>query len=127
MAKETKEDKKTEKKSDNSTLCAALSYLLIGLIWYAIDEKMKKNDFVKFHVKQGLILLVIAVIYSIILQIITFPLHFLGFLGEIIIWVLQLTNLIFVVLAIIGIINAINKNKKILPIIGDYAEDLFTF
>lgn len=126
MAKVTKEEKKSEK-SDNTTLCAALSYLLIGLIWYAIDDKMKKSEFVKFHVKQGLILLVIAVIYSIILQIITFPLHFLGFLGEIIIWVLQLTNLIFVVLAIIGVINALNKNKKLLPIIGGYAEDLFTF
>lgn len=115
------------KNNDNSKLCAALSYLLIGIIWYFVDEKMKRNNFVKFHVKQGLLLLIIAIIYSVIVGILTFPLHFIPVLGTIIIWMLNIVGLIFLVLAILGIINALNNEEKALPIIGEKAKSVFTF
>ena len=27
--------------------CAALGYILVGIIWYFADEQMKKNNYVK--------------------------------------------------------------------------------
>jgi uncharacterized membrane protein len=115
MAKE----KEAESSGDNTKLCAFLAYLLIGIIWYFADEKMKKNDFVKFHVKQGLVLLITAVILSFVYSI----LAFIIVVGWFIIAVLQLCVLI---LFIIGIINALSGKENKLPIIGGFA-DKFTF
>ena len=39
--------------TSNNKLCAALSYLLIGIIWYFADEKMKSSSFAKFHFQLG--------------------------------------------------------------------------
>jgi uncharacterized membrane protein len=126
MAK--KEAKKTES-VNNGKACAALSYILIGIIWYFFDEKMKQNSFVKFHVKQGLVLLIAWIIYSIVLSIIFsalfVPLMFGGMMFGLI-GILRLLNLVPWVFAIIGIINAVGGNQKELPIIGKYASK-FTF
>jgi uncharacterized membrane protein len=109
-------------KTDNSQLCAILSYLLIGIIWYLIDEKMKKSDFAKFHVKQGVILLIFAIIWGIIISILAafasiIPLFYLHPF-------IQLLNIVPLVFVIIGIINALNNKKNELPIIGEYAKKL---
>ncbi len=108
----------------NAVACAALSYILIGIIWYFVDEQMKNDAFAKFHAKQGLILLIAAVIWhvawsvlAVILTVVTFGLFALiGWLGYLVPWV-------FVIL---GLINAANGQKKALPIIGSYAR-IFTF
>ena len=124
MAK--KESGKSSKgDSGNNKLCAILSYILIGVIWYFVDEKMKKDDFVKFHVKQGIILLIFCVIWSIILHIL-FGFFFFGFwYGMSFMWgiwyLLSYVPLIFVVL---GILNALGDKEKGLPVIGQYAKNL---
>lgn len=101
-------------------LCAILSYLLIGIIWYFVDKPMQKNGFVKFHVKQAIILFIFGIIWSIGVNII-FGLIFFG----IFLWpFIQLLSLVPLVFTIIGILNALNKNEKELPIIGKYAEKL---
>ena len=65
MAK--KESKSSGKASvENEKVCAILSYLLIGIIWYFADEKMKKSNFAKFHVKQGIVLFIAGIIVSIV-------------------------------------------------------------
>jgi uncharacterized membrane protein len=115
MAKE----KEAESSGDNTKLCAFLAYLLIGIIWYFADEKMKKNDFVKFHVKQGLVLLITAIIFSFFYGILVF----IPIIGWFIIAVLQLCVLILLVM---GIINALNGKENPLPIIGGFAKK-FTF
>jgi uncharacterized membrane protein len=123
MAKEAAKASETNKASepDNSKICAVLAYLLIGVIWYFVDEKMKKNTFVKFHVKQGLILLIFCVAWSIALSIVGSILGiFLFFLWPIMM-LLYWVPLIFTVL---GIINAVNDKEKELPIIGVYAKHL---
>jgi uncharacterized membrane protein len=104
--------KKTESSNttDNTKICAILSYLLIGIIWYFVDKQIQKDDFVKFHVKQGLVLICLSIILSIIISIIPF----LWMIG----WIVQL---IFFIFAIIGIINAMNHEKKELPIIGQFS------
>ena len=49
-------------KDDNSKLVAILSYFLVGVIWYLVDEKVKKSPLAKFHVKQALNLMIISIV-----------------------------------------------------------------
>ena len=108
------QNKEVVKSADNNKLCAILSYLLIGVVWYFVDDKIKKDEFAKFHVKQAIILLIADIIANIVLVIIPI-------LG----WILMpLLNIVILVLAIMGIMNAINNEKKELPYIGQYASKL---
>ena len=98
----------------NRTLMAVLAYLGILII---IPFLMAKNDpFVKFHIKQGLVLVIVEVILWVI--------------GGMFIWqlwgVIQLINLATIVFAIIGIVNVINHKEQELPLIGGLAKN-FTF
>ena len=117
-------------KNNNEKIISALSYVLIGLIWYLIEqEKFKKNNNVKFHVKQGLNLLIISVVGNIIINLIFAILTFitLGLFG--ILWgIVSFIFSIFVLfLIIIGILNVINQEEKELPIIGEYANKYLNF
>lgn len=117
MSEEQKKEEKKEEavaSADNNKLCAILSYLLIGIIWYFGDAKIKKDEFAKFHVKQAIVLLVLSLGANIILGIIPV-------LG----WIfMPFLNLLILILAIIGIINASNNKKKALPYIGQYSNKL---
>jgi len=99
-------------KVENENLCSALSYLLIGIIWYFADEKMKQSAFAKYHAKQGLVLLIADLIVCAICMV--------PFIGWIIGWIL---NIGLVILMIIGIINGLNGQQKPLPLIGKFAEN----
>jgi len=94
-------------------ICAVLSYLLIGIIWYFIDEKMKKNAFVNFHVKQALVLMITSLAGSIALGM-TFILA----------WLIPALHVAIFVLMVMGIVNANNGQKKELPIIGRFGSKL---
>lgn len=104
-------------KTDNSKTCAVLAYLLVGIVWYFADEELKKSDLAKFHVKQSLNLLIISLVGSMALGLIIV----IGWM------LLPLFQLAVAVLAIIGIINAINSDKKLLPIVGQYADKYLKF
>ncbi|SRR3989338_4006796 len=104
-------------KDGNSQLCAILSYLLIGIIWYFVDEKMKKDGFAKFHAKQGLVLLIFSIAWNIVMSILSMMLIFLA-------WIWMLLYYVPLVLMIIGILNAVNKKEQELPVIGSYAKKL---
>ena len=107
---------------EKGKICAALSYILIGIIWYFVDEKMKKDKFAKFHAKQGIVLLVASIAWAILLNII-FGTLALG--GLWIFWQLwSLLSYVPLVFVIIGIINAVNNKQKELPIIGKFASKL---
>ena len=126
--KKTITKKAAKKEYEHKVLISAIAYFLIGIIWYFVDEEAKKNSFIKFHVQQGLTLLIFAVIYSIILGIILTVLSmiflFIPVLGIVIIGILQLLYLIPLILAIIGLVNALNEKEKELPIIGKFASKL---
>ena len=105
------------KEVEEGKIVAILSYLLVGILWFFIDEEMKKNSFVKFHVKQGLALVIIGFSFSILISIlfglvgfmmINLSFMVLGGLSQII-------NLGLLVLSVMGIISAINGTKKELP------------
>lgn len=102
---------------DNSKICAILSYFFIGIIWYLVDEDMKKSEFAKFHVKQALVLL----IASVVLHVAGIAIPFIGWFI-----ILPLSGIITLILAILGVINAATGKKQKLPIIGKY-ENVFKF
>lgn len=87
---------------------AVLCYLGI-LVLIPLLTNAKNEAFVKFHVKQGLVLLIFEVIVSIV-----WAIPFLGWIVGAIGWVIG------VILFIIGLINAIGGQEKELPIIGKY-------
>jgi len=101
---------------ENGKGCAILSYLLIGIIWYFADEKMKKNTFAQFHARQGLVLLVAWIIVAIV-STIFWLIPFVGWVIGTIVWIC------FLVLMLLGIINAANGNEKELPVIGQFAKN----
>lgn len=71
----------------------------------------KDDPFVKFHIRQGLVLLVIEVV--------------IWFAGMVFwpLWALiPFINIAVLVLAIIGIINVVNGQEKSLPLVGSYSK-----
>jgi len=104
-------NKSPEQKSDNSTLMAVLSY--IGPLVIIPYVTAKDNPFVKFHIKQGVVLFVIEVLLwvagSIFIPLIMF------------IWIAQLGVL---ALAIMGIINAVQKKEKEIPLVGSFSKHI---
>ncbi len=115
---ETQEDKSEEKEETGASeqkqeegfnAMALLSYL--GLLVLVPLLAAKGDDFAQFHAKQGLTLLITAVIGM-----------FVGAV-PIIGWMLApFISLACIILAILGIVNVIKKQKKELPIIGKYAK-----
>ena len=102
-------------KKDDGKLCAILAWFFpIGLIWWAVDEKMKKNLFVKHHIKQSIVLVFFSFIGNTILG-------FIPILG----WLAMIPfGIATFVLWIMGLIAAINGEEKELPLIGQFAEKL---
>ena len=92
--------------------------LVMGILAYlgilvVIPFILAKNDpFVKFHIRQGLVLVVIEIIIWV-----------LG--SMVMMWnfwpLLQLVNLGTLILAIIGIVNVVNKKEAELPLVGSLA------
>lgn len=73
----------------------------------------KNDSFVKFHIKQGVFLLIVEVAVWIIAPIfwVLWPL-------------LQLVNLVTLILAIIGIVNVVRHKEQLLPLVGKYAASI---
>jgi len=126
-AKVVKKDSKAKSAAsgDDGMVCAILAYVLVGIIWYFADEKMKKNSFAKFHTKQALVLLIVNIVLMIAASILAAVLVWIPFVGWIImslIW--TVISLGIFILWLIGIINAASKKEKELPVIGHFAEKL---
>ena len=100
--------------SENGKVCAVLTYFLVGIIWFFVDEKMKRNKYVEFHVKQAIVLLAGWVIISIISSMLIFFVWFL----------MPLISLAFFVLWVIGIVYALTDKKQEIPLIGALAKHI---
>lgn len=114
-------------KIENEKLVAILSYLLIGIIWYFADGKMKESSLVKFHVKQSLNMLIISVILSIVLSVIVGILSVTIILIPVALLLGGFLQIAFLVLWILGLVNAINAKEKEVPIIGKFADQYLKF
>ena len=98
----------TPKKGQKNIL-AIISY--IGILCLVPILMKEKDEFVKFHAKQGLVLF-IAEVATLLISWIPILGWFIGF----IFWI------IWVVLSLIGIINAVGGKQVPLPVIGKFAK-----
>lgn len=97
------------KAGDNKTLMAALSYVSILVL---IPYLMAKNDpFVHYHIKQGLVLLVIEL-----------AVYVLGMVIWMLYPILGIINLATLVLSIVGIVNVVQGKEKELPLVGQFSK-----
>ena len=118
---EEKEEKEkpteSESKSDEENVGMAVVAYLFFFIPLLTDSK--DDPFVKFHVKQSLLI----VCFSLALYI----LRYVPVIGEAIYVISPLISLAEFAFIIIGIINALSRKKKELPWIGQFAEKWFKF
>ena len=108
-------------KKGNEKLVSILSYFLIGIIWFFVDEDMRKNKAARFHVKQALNLMIISVALGVIFNIlmaVTLGLFY---------FIYVVVQIGLFVLWLIGLVNAINMKKKEIPIVGEFADKYLTF
>lgn len=98
-----------------NTTMAVVAYILFFVPLLTGDAK--KDAFVKYHTKQGLVLFLCAIALSAVSRILPFSFW----------WTIsQFLNLGVFVLMVIGIVHATNGEQKPLPIIGQFA-DVFKF
>jgi len=90
-----------------NTGMAVIAYILF---FVPLLSNAKNDSFVKYHVKQGLVLLIASLVVS-----------FISWL-PIIIWFAWILRLGILALFIIGVLNALNGKEKPLPLIGQFAE-----
>lgn len=95
-------------KKDNKTVMGVLAYLgPLVVVSYLVA---KDDPFVKFHIKQGLVLVVIELIVWVISSMIWSLFMFMN-----------LINLAVLILAIIGIVNVVEGREKELPFVGQFS------
>ncbi len=95
-------------KKEKNTGMAIVAYILFFI---PLLTDAKNDPFVKYHVKQGLSLFLVAVAIRIIAYIPIF--------GWALVWPL---NILLFVLFIIGVMHALNGEQKPLPVIGKFGE-----
>ena len=99
----------SKKEGNNTMVMGVLSYLGILVI---IPFLMAKDDaFVKFHIKQGVVLAVIEIVLWALSGM------FWGFY-----FIISLINLVTIILSIIGIINVVQHQEKEIPLVGSLSK-----
>ena len=121
--KEAKPVTNKSSSTNNAKTAAALSYILIGVIWYFVDEAVRKDAYAKFHVKQAINLMLFSIAASVALSILMVTI----ILIPIVMLLGPVVQLVTLVLCVLGIINAAQDKQKELPIIGQYAEKYLSF
>lgn len=100
-------------KGKNTTM-AIVAYILF---FVPLLTDSKNDSFVKFHVKQSILLVLVSVLNMVLGTIIPFIWLFVG----------PIISLGILVLLIIGIINAANGKEEPLPVIGQFAGQFLKF
>ncbi len=95
--------------SNNHILMGVLSYLgVLVIIPYLMAKDVPS---VKFHIKQGIVLVLIEIVVWVISGIFWY------------FWfILQIIHLALITLSIIGIVNVVQNKEKELPITGPFAK-----
>ncbi len=106
----------TPEKTDEQKVNVEMAVIAYFIFFVPLLTDAKDDPFVKFHIKQAIILIIGVVISSVISSV---PL--IGWLFG------SILTIGILILWIMGLISAINKEKKELPIIGKYAEQLLKF
>lgn len=93
-----------------NTGMAVVAYLIFFI---PLLTDAKNDPFVKYHVKQGIVLLISAIVVSLAMQVLP------GISS-----VIALLDIAIIVLLIIGIMNASKGEEKPLPLIGQFADKI---
>ena len=80
----------------------------------------KDSKFARFHANQGLILLIVCIIWSVIYGVLSSVILSISWRLYSLIGIVGLVSWVFVILAILGIVNAATGKAKELPIIGKF-------
>ncbi len=100
----------SEKTKELNTGMAVLAYIIF---FVPLLTDAKDDPYVKYHVKQGLVLFIAWVLTGVF--------NMVPVIG----WFLApIVYLVLLVLLIMGILNAVNGNKKPLPLIGQFADKI---
>lgn len=97
--------------SDQSLFMGILCYLGILIIVPLLVSR--HNSFVKFHLKQGFVLVICEAVLWFAMRIFWPLMPIIGIL-----------QLIVFVLVIIGIVNVVQKKQKELPLVGKFAKSI---
>ena|SRR3989344_9432813 len=109
----------TDKKNTGMAIVAYLIFFLPLL------TEAKKDPFVKYHVKQGLGLLIAFFVLRFVTLFLVAPLFYI--LWPVYMLVLWVTNLFLIALLVLGIMNASKGEEKPLPLIGRWSDKLLKF
>ena len=96
-----------EPHKEKNTAMAVVAYILF---FVPLLTESKNDPFVKYHVKQGLVLFLAWVAVSAVAMVI-YPLGML----------MGILNLGLLVLLVLGIMNAVNGKEEPLPLIGQFS------
>lgn len=110
MAEDTTKTQATASKEDveKNKMNAVLSYIGILILVPLLSEEAKKSPYAKFHMNQGLVLLIAEIALSVVWMIPVLG-WLVGFVGGIALFVLW----------IMALIGAVNGEMKRVPILGD--------
>ncbi len=109
MGEESPKPAAAEKNIGMGVLC----YLGV-LVFVPFLTDAKNDPFVKYHIKQGLVLFITGVIIGVATQLPVIGWFLVGPIGGILIFILM----------IMGIINVVNGKEQPLPAIGQYADKI---
>ena len=101
----------------NDKVMAVLAYL--GCLVLIPMFAAKQSKFVRYHVRQGLMLLVTELIFYVGYCILSFTVLSISWHLYSIVKIIGIIRYLFPMLTIIGIINAISGMEKKLPVIGN--------
>jgi len=107
---------------ENPKTAAVVCYITIvgWLLSYFMLYKSRKNDYSLFHLKQALMLHILFFVFNLIAVI--------GFwFNRIIMLIGQIGSLVLIIFWLIGMWYAINEKRKLMPLIGSPAENIFNF
>jgi uncharacterized membrane protein len=104
--------------TDEGKACAVLSYILIGIVWFFLDKKIRRNTFARFHVKQAIVFIIFLLIVTIIVAAFSLISGVFGRIVEVLLY------LAMGIIWIIQIINAAAGKEKKMPVIGLFAKEI---
>lgn len=100
----------------NNKLMAALAYM--GILVLIPIFAAKESKFARYHARQGLILLIVEMIFSVCYWMLSLIVMSISWRLYFIVKISGMASYIFLVLAVIGISNAVSGRVRKLPVIG---------
>ncbi len=105
-----------EKIRSDYKVWAVVAYFLFFIPMLVAEAK--KNDFVRFHIRQGLGLFITFFALRLLTLVILQPLF--AVFGLLSLLLVPIINILLLILLIVGIINAASGERKSLPVVGQW-------